>query len=134
MNTVKIIFRNYNDMIKEIDILETQIKMTMKERENWWFGGKLFHQVPLDNAARRCDLLSERIKQMHEALDELRRGKQEIESKLKRLGGLEYKIAYKRYVEGKTHQTIATELGYSPEHIRRVSSQSKRATRMLQTH
>lgn len=134
MTTARLIFQNYNEVVKQIDILEQQLEFASKERENWWIGGRLFHTVPLDNSARRVDRLSERIEQMHDELDRLRKHKELIDKKLSELDGLEYKVAFARYVQGKSLQQIAEELEYSPEHIRRISSRLKDATQVLQTY
>ena len=133
MNGIVNIYRTYNDLCLEINILETQIEYAMLERKRWWFGGKLFHEVSLDNAAGRVDKLSERIKEMHLALDERKKLKFKLDGYLLSLEGVEHKVAYKRYVEGKTLPEIAKELRYSKQYIKEVSQRIKQPTFNLPT-
>lgn len=133
MNGIVNIYRTYNDLCLEINILETQIEYAMLERKRWWFGGKLFHEVSLDNAAARVDRQSERIKEMYLALDDRKSLKKKIDSYLASLKGVEHKVAYKRYVEGKSLKEIAKELDYSRQYIKEVSQKIKQPTFNLPT-
>ncbi|SDB96724.1 hypothetical protein [Shouchella lonarensis] len=126
MSTTRIVIRNYNEVMKEISIIEDLIAVTKKERDDWWEGGRLYKLVPLDNAAWRVDRLNERLSEMYQVLEELEYKRKEIEYKLSRLGGLEYQVAYKRYVEGKPLKAIARELCYSLERIKQVSAKINR--------
>ncbi|MCM3488797.1 hypothetical protein M3689_05690 [Alkalihalophilus marmarensis] len=132
IETTRLIFRSYNAIIKDLDVLRDLLEVTMQERENWWIGGRLFHSVPLDNAAKRVDMLSSRIEKLSEAIDELEEKKRLIQNKLSELDGIEYKVAYKRYVEGKDLQQIANEVDRSHEHVRRLHAKIN-ATSMIQT-
>ncbi|MEB1809041.1 MAG: hypothetical protein LPK26_17430 [Bacillaceae bacterium] len=134
MNGIVNIYRTYNDLCLEINILETQIEYAMLERKRWWFGGKLFHEVSLDNAAERVDKLSERIKEMHLALDHRKKLKFKLDGYLLSLEGIEHKVAYKRYIEGKTLPEIADELGYSLAGIKKISRSIKEYTFSIPTY
>lgn len=57
-------------------------------------------------------------------IDKLEKYIAKIERRLKRLTGLEYKVAYLKEVEGLTLKEIAEELNYSYQHIRRVYAKS----------
>lgn len=59
--------------------------------------------------------------------------KNQIEESISKLEGIEYEIAYKREIEGKSLKEIAEELGRSYDHVRRVHSKYKNATSMPQT-
>lgn len=127
-------YTNYNDLCAEIEILKIQIDLALKEREQWWIGGRLFSLVPLDNAAGRADRLSEQIEYMQKALEEKQAAMNKINKLLQSLEGTAHKIAYKRYIENKPLWVIADELGYSHDHVRRLSRNlSKNATLMPHT-
>jgi len=57
-------------------------------------------------------------------IDKLEKYIAKIERRLKKLTGLEYKVAYLKEVEGLTLKEIAEELNYSYQHIRRVYAKS----------
>ncbi|WZX99683.1 hypothetical protein NSQ26_13860 [Bacillus sp. FSL W7-1360] len=125
MSTTRAVIRTYNELVKQVSILKDLIEVTTAERDNWWTGGKFFDKVPLDNAAARVDRLNERLSEMHKGLEELEYQKKEIEYKLSQLDGLEYQVAYKRYVEGKPLKDVARETGYSLDRIKQVSAKIK---------
>lgn len=60
--------------------------------------------------------------------------KNQIEERIGKLEGIEYKVAFMKDIKGKNLKEIAEELGYSHEHIRRIYSKAKNATLMLHTN
>ncbi len=122
-------YRYYNDLIREIDILEYQIEVCIAERKQWNFGGRLSPKVPLDIAAEKMDKLSERIEWLTERLDRKKGVKSTLEKRLSELESLEYKVAFMRYIEKKKLEDIAEELDYSTDWIKKVSA---KVTRHLQ--
>lgn len=128
------IFTSYNNLLLEIQWLEDQIELCKEEREQWWIGGRLFKRVPMDNAAERYDRLTEQIEKMEKLLDIKSRFKTKIHGYISKFEGVENQIAYKKYVEGKTLQTIADELCYSYDRIRHIHSKmQKHSTFIAQT-
>lgn len=120
-------YRYYNDLIREIDILEYQMETCLAERENWNFwGGRLSRSVPLDIAAERMDKLAERIEWLTERLERKKGIKAKLEKKLSELESIEYKVAFMRIVEGMTLEEIAEELNYSIGWIKKVSAKVTR--------
>jgi len=125
MNMLEV-FHYYNDLCREIDILETQLKVMETEREDWWIGGRLFHSVPMDRAAEKFDHITSKMELYEKLIASKRRTRIVLEAKLKQFEGLEYQVAYKRFVEKRTLCEIADELGYSEAWIKEVSSKVKR--------
>lgn len=123
------VFRYYNDLEQEIDILEYQIEVCAKERADWSFDGRLGSKVSMSNAAENIDKLSDRIGWLDERIEAKKEVKRNLESKLQHLGELESKVAFKRFVEKKNLDSIAEELDYSVDWIKKVSS---KVTRHLQ--
>ena len=133
----------YHDLLSDIEMYEIRIKEL--ERELMWIQrmegprNKLvsrytdepvthFPHIPLDR------LYNERIRKIHEEiaritelLEEKRVVKAKMEAKMRNMKSLEGRIAYLRYVEGKTLKEIAHELGYSAGYIRNVVSNKKKA-------
>lgn len=117
----------YNDLCLEIEVLKEQMELAEAEREQWWVGGRLFNTVPMDNAAERFDKLSDKI----ERLEKIIKAKQEVKNRIEKLMNqyeeLPRKIAYMRFVQGKTLKQIANELNYSYDYVREIMSKMKRA-------
>ncbi|WP_050613317.1 hypothetical protein [Bacillus testis] len=117
MNT----FQIYNDLLLDIEVLKEQIELCEREKKQWWGGGRLFQTVSLDNAAERVDKLNFKLDHLHEELNIKTASQQRIEGQLKKYKGLEYKVFYGRYIEGKSLKDIAEELNYNYDYIREVA-------------
>ncbi|MEI5909416.1 hypothetical protein WAK64_20520 [Bacillus spongiae] len=115
-------FEGYIDLCREIAMLEDSLHAMEKEVEFWWIGGKGFQLVSMSNAAERVDKLNEKINAYQELLGLKVRLKKAFDKHLSKLTGLEYRVAYLRYVEKMSLKMIADELGYNYDYIRRVSS------------
>jgi hypothetical protein len=135
------IFETYNDILLEIDIIQEQIKLT-ENGLRYWFGIKLnpeiksagipfgapgTHRFGAIAGLIQADKTIESLNGLNERLEQLERAKKRIDDLVRQFDGLEYKISYKRYVEGKTLKETADELGYSYDYIREVMSRMKKA-------
>lgn len=117
----------YNDLCLEIDVIEEQIKLAEAEREQWWIGGRLFNSVPMDNAAERFDKLTDKIERMDVLVKKKKEVKSNIEKLMNQYEEKSRKIAYMRFVQGKSLKEIANELNYSYDYVRELFSKMKRA-------
>lgn len=136
---------NYNDLIVKIELYEEQIKSMEKEREflrrsmydnSPKFKGVVNYEgervtggiVPLslDVIIKRLNKIDDSLDMLYRLLNEMKDSKKRIESMMSELEGLEYKVAYMRDVQRMRLQEIADKLGYSHEHIRRISSRIKK--------
>jgi DNA-directed RNA polymerase specialized sigma subunit len=122
------LFTSYNDLCEEIGLIEVQIEGMEKELQFWWVGGKGFELVPIDNAASRVDKLNERLDHYYKLLEIKRELRNNIDKRISKLEGLEYKVAYKRFIENKNLKEISDELGYSLNWIKKVSRKVKEGT------
>ena len=111
-------FKRYAQVKAEVDMLEADIEMTVKERQrisnrgydmNTWLHQLDRIQKNIDEMCERVDIKKEYIKKADDAM--------------RTLYGLEYQIARMKYIDGKNLYEIAEELGYSYDHIRRAHSQ-----------
>lgn len=136
---------SYIDLSTEIDILETRIRDMERERE--FLRKSMYDNAPIANLGAMdysrdkvqngyvpmtLDRIIERLNSIDESLTkmyDLRNGKKDtkkaIEKMLGDLEGLEYKVAYMRDVKKMRLYEIASELGYSHDHIKRISSRIK---------
>lgn len=117
----------YNDLCLEIEVLKEQLDLAEAEREQWWIGGKLFFTVPMDNAAERFDKLTDKIERMRALLKKKRDTRNKIEMLMNGYEELPRKIAYMRFVQGKSLKEIAKELNHNYDYVREVMSKMKRA-------
>ncbi|MBN6887010.1 DNA-directed RNA polymerase specialized sigma24 family protein [Cytobacillus horneckiae] len=120
-------FLLYNDLCLEIEVLKEQLQLAESEREQWWVGGRLFASVPMDNAAERFDKLTDKIEHMEKILEAKVTTKEKIESLMNGYEELPRKIAYLRYVHGRSLKDIAADLNYSYDYVREVMSKMKKS-------
>jgi hypothetical protein len=141
------IFETYNDILLEIDIIQEQIKLT-ENGLKYWFGIKLnpdvrsagipfaapgTHRFGAIAGLNQADKTIESLNGLNERLEQLERAKKRIDYLVNQFEGIEYKIMYKRYVERKTLNEIADELGYSHDRIRHIHANLKKDS-TLTTH
>ncbi|WNS74248.1 hypothetical protein RRV45_15160 [Bacillus sp. DTU_2020_1000418_1_SI_GHA_SEK_038] len=117
----------YNDLCLEIEILKEQLELAESEREQWWIGGRLFHSVPMDNAAERFDKLSNKIERVESLLKKKEETKRRVESLMNDYEELPRKIAYMRFVQGKSLKEIANELNYTHQYVRKIMMKMRKA-------
>jgi hypothetical protein len=129
------VFQTYSNLCKEIDLLEIE----KDNLENEW---KVYHKLmfdnprggfngglvalPLENVAERLDKIRVKHDMVEELLNIKKRFKTQAEVILGQFDGLEYKVAYKRFVECKKLEDIADEMQYSLDWIKKVSSRISR--------
>lgn len=133
-------FIHYNDLCLEIEVIKEQIKLTGSELEYWfgvkingtegdgiplgsWGSFKYGANTSLDQAQSKINS----INKLRERLEKLEQSKEKIDKLLTNFKGLEYKIAYHKYVEGRTLKETAEELGYSYDYVREVMSRMRNA-------
>lgn len=117
----------YNDLCLEIEVLKEQLTLAENEREQWWIGGRLFTTVPMENAAERFDKLTDKIERMQALLKKKTDTRNKIEMLMSDYEELPRRIAYMRFVQGKSLKEIAEELNYSYQYVREVMSRLKKA-------
>ncbi|WP_254610031.1 MULTISPECIES: hypothetical protein [unclassified Bacillus (in: firmicutes)] len=86
-------------------------------------------QIPLalDEIAGRHDRIMEKSQRLKERIADKKALMGEVQFVMSNKRGLEQQIVYLRDVMGFNLKEIASELGYSYDHIRRVSSRMKRS-------
>jgi hypothetical protein len=134
-----ITFTTYNELCLEIELLKEQIKLNENQLEYWFgikmnkrfdgipFGSYGVHRFGANTGLIQAEKTIFSLNKLNERLEELEQAKNRIEELLKKFERLEYKIAYKRYVEGKTLKEIAAELKISYIYARELMSKIKKA-------
>lgn len=121
----------YQDLCREIDIMEIRINDLEREYEFWY---KACHgigrsQIPLDVCLERMKEICDQVEMYSMILEEKEKARRDIESQLEQLEGIESKIAYMRDIQGKTLLEISIDLGYSYDWVKKLSARTTRAKR-----
>ncbi|QUH21434.1 hypothetical protein [Alkaliphilus sp. B6464] len=139
--------QSYIELCTEIEGFEYRIENIKKEIENIY---KLMHtgpkgitgidyskepsgsvvHIPLDRLIDRLKRAENTLEVLEDTVKEKNACKEQIEGMLKKLEGVDHKILYMRFVDGKDNQKIADELGYSYSHVSNtISKHSKDVVR-----
>lgn len=126
------IIQNYADLLQKIEIVKTQIELLERDVEFWFgkddafpFSSKGALLAGMGGASLNVDRINEKINRLNDHLAFYLDIKDEIEGRINKLKGIEYRIAYMRFIENMTYKEIAKELGYSYGRIRNIVSASK---------
>ncbi len=117
-----LLISTYQDLLREIEIYENRLDDLY--REDYALRRIEYNRIDLDVYVERKHKLNNEAAIIQAILDDKRETQRQILEKLKQLEGLEYKIAYKRFIEGKTLNEIAGELGYSYQYMKEVSAKT----------
>lgn len=116
-----VLISTYRDLLIEIEIYENRLDDL--ERELYALDRLVStHKIELDSYVDRHYRITNQIAVIQSILEDKRETQNEVLEKLKGLEGLEYKIAYKRFIEGKTLNEIAEEINYSDSWVMKKSA------------
>lgn len=128
-----LIMKTHADLLREIDIIKEQITQLNMSLLFWMdsdselvFVGKGPATYGLSVSAQNVDRIHKKLNALQLMLEAFEAARDASEERIGKLSGIAYQIARLRYVEGKTLEEIADELGYSHAHIRRISARSTR--------
>lgn len=119
------IMHSYSDILSEIELIKTQLEITNSEIEYWYLDGGGANKFGANASLIQVEKLVQSRNKLFDRLQVLEESEKRVAILIQRFEGIEYKIAYKRIVEGKTHQEIAIELGYEEQTIRKRWSRMK---------
>ena len=129
----------YVDLVKEINILEMRLrdlKRDLNEAERAYqrnfvkmtasYSGMPSGSGMNIQAMDYAEMLENEILMIKATLERKQALSHEMETAMGEMQSLERRVAYMRDVEGKSLVSIAMELGYSHDWIRKISSRTKR--------
>lgn len=117
-----LLISTYQDLIREIEIYENRLEDLY--REDYALRRINYNKIELDVYVDRKHKLNNEVAIIQAILEDKRESQRLILEKLNKLEGLEYKIAYKKFIEGKQLNEIAEELGYSYQYTREVAAKT----------
>ncbi|MEN3129629.1 MULTISPECIES: hypothetical protein [Bacillus cereus group] len=115
--------KDYQKLEEEIAYLEHNLDKTKGELKRWIRGD--LREVRL-TAASDGAKVENRIEAIEYELAHKMNDMLDVKKVIQSFKGLEHKIIYGKYVEGKTLEKLAEELEYSPRYIYNKHSQIKR--------
>lgn len=127
------IIKNYVDLCRKIDIIETQLLQVDIDLKYWFGRGELpFTGTGADDFGVIASIgniqdLHDKKHRLQKMLDFYLDIKKETEDKIEELEGTEYKIARMKYIENMNYKEIANVLGLSHGRVRNIAS-SKNVT------
>lgn len=83
------------------------------------------NQIGFEEFLERLYKLEHHIYIHEEVIKNMEKCRKNMEERIKRLEGIDYKVVYLRDIEGKSLVEIADELGYSYQYIKEVSARNK---------
>lgn len=129
------ILLSYKELCYEIEYFE----LLLEEAEREWkndrrimigeSGKTTIYTV--DRIAENMDKITDRHNKYEKLISIKKRLKFQAEEIMRKFDGIEYRVAYKRFVEKKKLEEIAEELHYSIDGIKKISS---RITKALDGH
>ena len=136
---------SYRDLILEIEMSKTRIQTIEEQKEQllklmYAFTGSpkelkamVYSDMPKGGVAVEYERLVEGMNRLENILEienrillSLEVSEQNLNDKLKRLEGIDYKVAYLIQVKEMSLQEIADELGYSLGYIKNISASIKK--------
>jgi DNA-directed RNA polymerase specialized sigma subunit len=115
-----------------MDIIQEQITLAEKEVKYWYSAGTIplssygAFKYGANTALEQSERKIKALNRLKKRFDQMEQSKKRMDEAISRFQGLEYKIAYRRYVLGKQLNEIADELGYTYEHIRRIHAKLRK--------
>lgn len=115
--------KDYKELEFEIMRLENNLNRSKRELGRWTTGDLAKYKLTAESDGAR---LEERIEAIQYELAHKMNDLEDMRKFICSFNDLEYKIVYKKYIEGKTLEKIAEEMNYSSSYIYNKHAQIKR--------
>lgn len=104
----------YQELEGEIEYIEFNLQRSQRELKRWRGGDLSKYKLAPDSDGTKVEDHIERIEyELAHKMDDLH----DLKKLIRTFKGLEHKIMYGKYVEGKTLEYLAIEFGYSRSYI-----------------
>lgn len=114
---------DYKELQDQIHFIENNLERSKNELKRWIDGDLAKYKLEADSNGAK---LEERIEAIEYELAHKMNDLYNMKKIIASFAGLENKILYLKYIEGKTLERIAEELNYSPQYIYNKHAQIKR--------
>ncbi|MED4399796.1 hypothetical protein [Metabacillus fastidiosus] len=123
------VLSSYKDICLSVEYYEVLLSETQIEWQIYRSMMFSSNCMGMDKVAENLDRIIEKHNNLEKLLDLNTRLKEQAEKVIASFEGIDYKVAYKRFVEGKTLEKIAEELEYSVQGVKKISSRITHAIR-----
>lgn len=106
-----LLISTYQDLLRNIEIYENRLEDLYRE-------DYALKRIKLDVYVERKYKLNNEAVVLQLIIEDKKETQRQVLEKLKQLEGLEYKIAYKRFIKGKTLNGIAEEFNISESWVK----------------
>lgn len=115
--------KEYRRIEEDIFYLESNLERTKRELGRWTLGDLSKYKLePESKGAKLEELIEELEYEIAHKMNDL----YDIKKMIKKFKGIEQKIIYGKYIEDKTLEEVAEDLGYSAQYIYAKHAQIKR--------
>ncbi|WP_042470671.1 hypothetical protein [Bacillus ndiopicus] len=115
--------KDYQQIEDEITYLEQNLNRSKKELKRWMHGDLAKYKLTAESDGAR---LEDKIAVIEYELAHKLNDLYDLDQLVKKFNGIEQKIIYGKYIEGKTLEHVAEDLGYSSQYIYTKHAQIKR--------
>lgn len=115
--------KDYQEIEERIAYLEDNLSRSKSELARWVNGDLAKYKLTAESDGAR---LEEKIEVIEIELAHKMNDLNKLKSTVSKFKGLEQKIVFGKYIEGKTLEVIAEELSYSPQYIYNRHAQLKK--------
>lgn len=116
--------KDYQQLEQDVEFLEFNLERSQKELQRWVSGDLAKYKLTAESDGAQ---LEERIEVIEYELAHKMNDLYDMRKMMKAFKGLESRILYLKYVEGRTLEQIAEVVGYSSSHIRKRHAEMMRA-------
>lgn len=124
---------SYNDICAELRVLhiyEMEMRKRVELAHGVMFSGEIqssgsYCHMTLDKSIEHYNNAVDGLAKVQAEVDRLDGVKTSMEKEMTKFSGLAHVIEYKRIVEGKTYRQMASELGYSEQHLRNTACKER---------
>lgn len=123
--------KDYQRLEDEITYLEHNLIRSKNELKRWVHGDLAKYKLTPESHGAKLEELIEVIEyELAHKMNDL----YNMQKIMKAFKGLESNIIYKKYVEGKTLERIAVEIGYSASYIKKRHAEVMRAVKLVKEY
>jgi len=123
--------KDYQKLEEEIALLENNLDRTKRELGRWVTGDLSKYKLTAESDGAK---LEERIEVIQYELAHKMNDLYDLEKLINTFKGIEHKIVFKRYIEGKALGTIANELNYSLGYIKKKHAEIVRTVKFVEEY
>lgn len=123
--------KDYREKANQLAYLELQLEMNKRELERWTSGDLAGVKLsPESNGAKLEEIIEKTEREIANKMNDL----YDIKKLVSTFNGIDHQIITGKYIEGKTLEQIAEELGYSASYVKSRHAGISRTIRIVESY